>query len=352
MEKPSPTVLEVLIAEAKTHIVTENEDGTYIIDEDRLFDGVYYANRYPDVAAAFGTDRDALLAHYETIGKLENRFTSKEEEDAKILEEALARLPKEDPNANNNTQQAQQTSPWPTNQFIFSANGMTGTWDGNGHFNITNGPVQGTIVLPATIDDGNGNSVNLTLNMVNNQTTNNNVDASALNPSLSQMKTFVENQRNGNGTNTNTTVSSGITTVSYGLSNPSSTQNSPPQNGYVASVTASHADTLSTFVDTVNSSTANGIDCVQIGGAFNSFFASNGISYASTDYQNFTNNNTMMLYNGTQPHANVSFGSIQTSQNGTDYITLSGGTTVPGSTNYLDGWHLTADGTVTSNPIP
>ena len=42
------------------------QDGT-------VFDAEYYAQAYPDVAAALGTDRDVLYNHYVTFGKAEGR---------------------------------------------------------------------------------------------------------------------------------------------------------------------------------------------------------------------------------------------------------------------------------------
>jgi len=38
-----------------------------------VFDAEYYAQTYPDVAAVFGTDKDALYSHYATYGKAEGR---------------------------------------------------------------------------------------------------------------------------------------------------------------------------------------------------------------------------------------------------------------------------------------
>lgn len=38
-----------------------------------LFDAEYYAQTYPDVAAVFGTDKEALYNHYVTLGKAEGR---------------------------------------------------------------------------------------------------------------------------------------------------------------------------------------------------------------------------------------------------------------------------------------
>jgi lipoprotein-anchoring transpeptidase ErfK/SrfK len=44
------------------------------------FDPVYYAERYPDVAAAVGTSQKALINHYVTFGVYEGRFQNAQEE--------------------------------------------------------------------------------------------------------------------------------------------------------------------------------------------------------------------------------------------------------------------------------
>ncbi len=46
------------------------------------FDPVYYAAKYPDVVAAVGDSRQALINHYLTFGIYEGRFQNQEEEDA------------------------------------------------------------------------------------------------------------------------------------------------------------------------------------------------------------------------------------------------------------------------------
>ncbi len=237
VEKPAPSVLEVMIAEARKHIVKENEDGTCIIDEGRLFDGVYYANRYPDVAEAFGTERDALLAHYEIIGKLENRFTSKEEEDAKILADAIANQPKEDPNAN---QTATNTTPVVTwnnpsgnlsatyticgsygnqqagladNQFVMY-DGSTGTFDGT-TFTVSTVPGQVyTLELPTTVFyDGQDYTLNPS-NVVINSSDVDTVNATNTNPSAKQLVDIVKNNSTNNTYTLNAT-SSNLGTVGY-----------------------------------------------------------------------------------------------------------------------------------------
>ncbi len=44
------------------------------------FDAVYYAEKYPDVKKALGTDKNILLKHYNEFGQKEGRFKNKEEE--------------------------------------------------------------------------------------------------------------------------------------------------------------------------------------------------------------------------------------------------------------------------------
>ena len=47
------------------------------------FDANFYAQRYPDVVAAYGTDPGALYQHYVTYGKAEGRSQNQQEENAK-----------------------------------------------------------------------------------------------------------------------------------------------------------------------------------------------------------------------------------------------------------------------------
>ena len=49
------------------------------------FDPAYYAARYPDVAAAYGTDSAALYKHYLQYGMAENRFKNAYEEATGII---------------------------------------------------------------------------------------------------------------------------------------------------------------------------------------------------------------------------------------------------------------------------
>ena len=45
--------------------------------DDAAFDAVAYADRYPDLKAAFGYDAALLQAHYETFGRAEGRYPGK-----------------------------------------------------------------------------------------------------------------------------------------------------------------------------------------------------------------------------------------------------------------------------------
>ncbi len=53
-------------------------DGTAAKMISQVFDAEYYAETYPDVAAALGTDETALLTHYLTLGIYEGRDASAE----------------------------------------------------------------------------------------------------------------------------------------------------------------------------------------------------------------------------------------------------------------------------------
>ncbi len=60
-----------------TNPTDANQSVTNPTDESQSvtnFDAEYYAQTYPDVANAVGTDRDALYNHYVTFGKAEGRL--------------------------------------------------------------------------------------------------------------------------------------------------------------------------------------------------------------------------------------------------------------------------------------
>ena len=59
-----------------------------------VFDADYYAAVYPDVAAAFGTDKELLLQHYITFGQSEGRLSCAPETD---LSQIIAAMQNEQP---------------------------------------------------------------------------------------------------------------------------------------------------------------------------------------------------------------------------------------------------------------
>lgn len=59
-----------------------------------VFDAEYYAAVYPDVAAAFGTDKELLLQHYITFGQSEGRLSCAPETD---LSQIIAAMQNEQP---------------------------------------------------------------------------------------------------------------------------------------------------------------------------------------------------------------------------------------------------------------
>lgn len=54
------------------------------------FDPNYYAAKYPDVVAAYGTDSSALYSHYLTFGMKEKRFKNAQEEKAAFTGQSVA----------------------------------------------------------------------------------------------------------------------------------------------------------------------------------------------------------------------------------------------------------------------
>lgn len=53
------------------------------------FDATYYATKYPDVVAVYGTDEDALYLHYLNFGYNEGRFKNANEEATGIITEPI-----------------------------------------------------------------------------------------------------------------------------------------------------------------------------------------------------------------------------------------------------------------------
>lgn len=66
------------------HIANRNEDGTISLKDGVLFDPEYYARTYPDVVKNFGSDDDALLAHWLIFGQNENRFPNEAAEKERL----------------------------------------------------------------------------------------------------------------------------------------------------------------------------------------------------------------------------------------------------------------------------
>lgn len=62
-----------------------------------VFDAEYYAAIYPDVVAAFGTSRDAMLKHYTTYGQSEGRLSYAPGTDVQAILAAQAWQPQSQP---------------------------------------------------------------------------------------------------------------------------------------------------------------------------------------------------------------------------------------------------------------
>ena len=71
--KPAKNELQKQIDNAKAEISQTNQDGTITLKDGTIFDPSFYAVEYPDIAAAYGTSPEALLAHYIAYGKKEGR---------------------------------------------------------------------------------------------------------------------------------------------------------------------------------------------------------------------------------------------------------------------------------------
>ncbi len=71
--KPAKNELQKQIDNAKAEISQTNQDGTITLKDGTIFDPSFYAAEYPDIAAAYGTSPEALLAHYIAYGKKEGR---------------------------------------------------------------------------------------------------------------------------------------------------------------------------------------------------------------------------------------------------------------------------------------
>ena len=218
------TEMQRQITAAKAQVVSENMDGTYTLADGTVFDPDYYGNRYPDVVEQYGSDSDALLAHYVSNGKAEGRYASNDEEQAAELAEDIARLEAQriaeqnsqqnqnsvqttNQNTSQNTNQNQQTNTTnvatATTGALTSGNDINLLGDSGSDVNVgtyvaTNTPPymfqtanetrstgNGTeewLVLPASMNDSNGQQkTDYTLQNMNfNNAYINVVDASAI----------------------------------------------------------------------------------------------------------------------------------------------------------------------------
>ena len=77
---PGPFIesIEVLIAIAVNQLLTQSPYTINGYDYAPVFDPVYYANRYPDLRAAFGDDANQLWQHFVAFGMMEFRQASDE----------------------------------------------------------------------------------------------------------------------------------------------------------------------------------------------------------------------------------------------------------------------------------
>ena len=89
---PTQSALEQQIEAAQAQIATENADGTITLVGGNVFDPDYYASKYPDVASAYGTEPEELLAHYVATGQSEGRYATAQEEQDALVAAAIAEL--------------------------------------------------------------------------------------------------------------------------------------------------------------------------------------------------------------------------------------------------------------------
>lgn len=67
---------KVLVSCAAVTLLVSSTLGVSAVELKDLFDAKYYAEKYPDVVAAYGEDADALYEHYTTFGVNEGRKAS------------------------------------------------------------------------------------------------------------------------------------------------------------------------------------------------------------------------------------------------------------------------------------
>ena len=211
-QPPEQTELQKEMEAAKAAIAQTNQDGTITLNDGTVFEPGYYAAKYPDVVATYGTDPTALLAHYVTYGKAEGRLASQAEENAR----AAAWNQQNNENNNNNTTTnttpanttpASTTNVVQANGSITFADGSTGTYDAaTGQLTINSAGSGTTATLPATITDQNGNTVNVSLNNVNVAAGITSVNASATNANVGELVNFVAKNPSVASVNNSTTT--------------------------------------------------------------------------------------------------------------------------------------------------
>lgn len=277
---PTVSALDRQKQEARAQIVSVNADGTYTLADGTVFDPEYYSERYPEVAEVYGDDAESLLAHYVAHGAEEGRYASNDEEQAAELAEDIARLEEQrladEANANQQSQQTQQTTPQSTaittntatNAALdpngtFSWNGVQGSYS-NGVLTINGltNPNATIADIPATVYDPNTDTnENVVIDkIVVNSSQITGINAENLNPSITDLRSFVATQ-NPSAANTSNIVSaqSGIITVGYDLLDYG---HSNSIYGYYADITPGSSDSAATFLDTVTNLSSNGMDKV------------------------------------------------------------------------------------------
>ena len=70
--------LQGIIAQITNNLLAQSQFTLYGYDYSPVFDPEYYANRYADLRAAFGSDAQALWNHFVSYGMMEFRRASDE----------------------------------------------------------------------------------------------------------------------------------------------------------------------------------------------------------------------------------------------------------------------------------
>ena len=334
---PTVSALDRQKEEAKAKIASVNDDGTLTLTDGTVFDPEYYAERYPEVAEAYGDDAESLLAHYIAHGSEEGRYASNDEEQAAELAEDLARLEEQkqasDASDNQQTQPAstQQTTPQSTavttNTATNAALDATGSFSWNGvQGNFANGvltitgltdPTVTIADIPATVYDPNTDTnENVVIDQIvitARQITG--INAANLNPSVADLRSFVASQ---NPTPNNTVVTAQSGSIKVGYDRLTNFQASP--YGYVSTVAMGNSDSVSTFMDLISNFATNGLDRVDFGqdpaknnstAGTPDYFVLNGNSIAANNYfPQYTGRD--VTYYGTMPYVDVIYTSTGT----------------------------------------